>query len=88
MDKDTLTEHLLKLREEQHAVKQERAKLAREIRNTERRKSRLKRRAKLLTDDDLLQVLMIRKTARSSSVNGTEPEHSSGSGLTAEQRPP
>ena len=87
LDKDTLTEYLQKLKTEQQAAKQERRKLATEIRNAERRKSRLKKRAKLLTDDDLLQVLMIRKSARESHLTDMAPGQPSGSGLKDEERP-
>ena len=87
LDKDTLTEYLQKLKTEQQAAKQERKKLATEIRNAERRKSRLKKRAKLLTDDDLLQVLMIRKSARESLLPDMAPGQPSGSGLKDDERP-
>ena len=87
LDKDTLTEHLLRLKEEQQVAKDERRKLAAEIRNAERRKNRLRKRAKMLTDEDLLQVLMIRKTARQTQENATGQDPSGASGLSAEERP-
>ena len=86
LDKDTLTEHLLRLKEEQQVAKDERRKLAADIRNAERRKNRLRKRAKMLTGEDLLQVLMIRKTARQTQENATAQDPSSASGLSAEER--
>ena len=89
LDKDTLSEHIAMLREEQAAAKEKRARLARDLRNTERRKSRLRKRARMLTDEDLLQVLMLRKGMRNMS-KGDEDERtpmSAASGLTDEERP-
>ena len=87
LDKDTLSGHLLALKEEQQRAKSERKNLAAAIRNAERRKSRLRKRAKLLTDEDLLQVLMIRKAGREAQEGATKEHGASASGLTAEQRP-
>ena len=85
LDKDTLTEHLLRLKEEQQAAKEAKRKIAGEIRNAERRKSRLRKRAKLLTDEDLLQVLMLSKSARQTlEENVTTQDQGSASGFTAE----
>ena len=85
LDKDTLTEHLLRLKEEQQAAKEAKRKIAGEIRNAERRKSRLRKRAKLLTDEDLLQVLMLRKSARQTlEEHVTTQDQGGASGFTAE----
>ena len=88
LDKDTLSAHLLALKEEQQRAKNERKNLAAAIRNAERRKSRLRKRAKLLTDEDLLHVLMIRKASRQDQASATTEDRSGASGLTADQRPP
>ena len=90
LDKDTLSEHIAMLREEQAAAKEKRAKLARELKNTERRKSRLRKRARLLTDEDLLQVLMLRKGMRDISDDDSgaiQNPTSAPSGLTDAERP-
>ena len=67
LDKDTLSEQITMLREEQQAAKMKRAMLANNLRSTEKCKSRLRKRARLLTDEDLLQVLMLRKGMRNSA---------------------
>ena len=86
--KDTLSEHLRHLKEKQQQEKEARKKLAAEIRNTERRKSRLRKRAKMLTDEDLLQVLMLRKSARQAHEDAPPSEQpGTASGLTAAERP-
>ena len=88
LEKDTLTEHLRRLKDQQVREKEARKKLAAEIRNAERRKSRLRKRAKQLTDEDLLQVLMFRKAARQSQENTQQSEEPGiGSGLSAAERP-
>ena len=88
LEKDTLSEQIQLLKESQNEMKARRAALARDLRNTERRKSRLRKRARMLTDEDLLQVLMLRKGARnmiSRDVDGHTPT-SAASGLTDEER--
>ena len=89
LDKDTLSEQIIMLREEQQAAKLARAMLARNLRNTERRKSRLRKRARLLTDEDLLQVLMLRKGMRMACKEddeAVESPTSAPSGLTDDER--
>ena len=89
LDRDTLNEQIKGLKTDQAKVKAERAKLAKHLKNTERRKTRLHKRARLLTDEDLLQVLMLRKTQRTAQ-QGCEPsaaqENATGSGLSDAER--
>ena len=87
LDKDTLSAHLLALKDEQQRAKNERKRLAAEIRNAERRKSRLRKRAKLLTDEDLLQVLMLRKGAREAQEAVASETPGASSGLRLHERP-
>ena len=91
LDEDTLSERVKALKAEQAKARAERAALAKEIRNTERRKSRLRKRAKQLTDEDLLQVLMMRKSQREAqgltTPAKTEGSTASASGLTEADRP-
>ena len=90
LDKDTLSEQISMLREEQQAAKLARAMLARNLRNAERRKSRLRKRARLLTDEDLLQVFMLRKGMRDMADDDSEAiRHptSAPPGLTDAERP-
>ena len=89
LDKDILSEQISMLREEQQAAKLKRAMVQRNLRNTERRKSRLRKRARLLTDEDLLQVLMLRKGMRMScnrDDEAVESPTSAPSGLTDDER--
>ena len=89
LEKDTLSEQIRLLKDSQNEARARRAALARDLRTTERRKSRLRKRARLLTDEDLLQVLMLRKGMRNMS-RGDEDDRtptSAASGLTDEERP-
>ena len=90
LDKDTLSEQIRLLKDSQNEAKARRVALARDLRNTERRKSRLRKRARMLTDEDLLQVLMLRKGMRNMSKDKDEDDRtptSAASGLTDEERP-
>ena len=53
--------NVLRLKEEQAALRKERARLAQELKNAERRRKRLKGRAKLLTDAELMAVINLRQ---------------------------
>ena len=89
LDKDTLSEQIRLLKDSQNEAKARRVALARDLRNTERRKSRLRKRARMLTDEDLLQVLMLRKGMRNMSKDKDEDDGtptSAASGLTDEER--
>lgn len=58
---DALSESIQKLKDQQKALRDEKVKLTKDLRNAERRKKRLRSRARQLTDEDLVQVLMFRK---------------------------
>jgi len=60
---------VLRLKEEQNALRKERARLAQELKNAERRRKRLKQRAKLLTDTELLQVMNLRRDEKDCAVS-------------------
>ena len=49
------------LKKRQAELKRNRLEVSRALKNASRRKARLKKRAKLLTDDDLLAVVQLRK---------------------------
>ena len=61
-----IAEKISELRAEQQKVKNAKKKLAAEIRNAEKKKQRLRKRARMLTDADLVQVLVMRRKASSS----------------------
>lgn len=80
-----LNEAIKALKAQQAAAKAERLRITRELRNACRRKRRLQKRARQLTDNDLLEVLQMRAGAAmavdgesttaestSASANGTE----------------
>lgn len=76
-----------RLRAEQKKLREERARIARELKNAEKRRSRLKKRAKQLSDTDLMTVLQMRAVERNSSErdSGTSPAASSSQqGLVAD----
>ena len=58
---DPLTDKITSLRNQQIQQRKERHDIAKSLRNDEKRKRRLKKRAKQLTDEDLMQVMMLRK---------------------------
>ena len=59
-----LNSRIQELKRQQQEQKAERKRLARDLRNEERKKKRLREKAKQLTDDDLLTVLRLRQDAR------------------------
>ena len=61
---DPLKADLKRLKEEQQNLRAARKKLSKEVKNAKRRTQRLKKRARTLTDDDLVAVLMMRKQVK------------------------
>ena len=57
----SLTGAIDSLKTEQHRVREERKRLAKELKNAQRRKRRLKGKARQLSNDDLLAVLLMRE---------------------------
>ena len=64
MNKESIGSKLLteiqRLKAEQTAIRLSKQKVAKELKNAERKRSRLKKRAKLLSDNDLVAVMMLR----------------------------
>ena len=79
LEKDPLSEQILALRQEQDALRRQRKDLSKTLRLAEKKKNRLRNRAKALTDEDLIQVLMMRKEQR--ELAPTDAAASVGSGL-------
>ena len=73
----SLNGSIVALREEQTRMKDERKKLAKELKNAQRRKRRLKGRARQLSNEDLLAVLLMREEA--GNMGGASSSSSSGS---------
>ena len=55
-----LLPEIQRLKAEQAALRVKKQKVAKELKNAERKRSRLKKRAKLLSDNDLVAVMMLR----------------------------
>ena len=55
---------IARLKEEQKAPRAERKRVAKELKNQEKKRSRLRTKAKQLTDEDLLQVIHLRAAAK------------------------
>ena len=64
LEEDPLTKQILAMKEEQVRLKKEKQELKRKLKNAESRRSRLKKKARQLTDEDLVHVLMWRKEAK------------------------
>ena len=59
--KESLAESIIRLKVEQQQGRESRKRLSRELHNAQRRASRLKKRARQLTDGDLVEVLKMRE---------------------------
>lgn len=59
-----LAEKVQQLQAEQKSLATRKKEITQELRNAERRSKRLRLKARLLTDDDLVSVLMMRKETR------------------------
>ena len=66
-----LLQQIQKLKAEQKAARERRKVVNKEIKNAERRQRRLKTRARQLTNDDLLEVVMLRGDARASTAQSS-----------------
>ena len=64
LEKEPLSEQTSSLRHEQDARRRQRKELSKTLRLAEKKKARLRKRAQALTDEGLIQVLMMRKDQR------------------------
>ena len=64
LPQDALSRSIQTLKQRQADLRNTKKQITRELHNAERRKKRLRTRARQLTDEDLVQVLMMRKQAR------------------------
>lgn len=64
----TLTSRIDGLKAEQTALLQQKKRLAKDLRNAERKRRRLKQKAKTLSDEDLVQLLALRQKPTSKSM--------------------
>ena len=61
---DPLTQQIVEMKNEQARLKKEKQELRRRLKNAENRRSRLKKKARMLTDEDLVHVMMWRKESK------------------------
>ena len=64
LPEDALTASITRLKSRQAELRNQKRDLAKSLKNAERKKKRLRTRARQLTDEDLVQVLMLRKQQR------------------------
>ena len=64
LEKDPLSEQISALQQEQETLRRQRKELSKTLKLAERKKTRLRKRAKAMTNEDLIQVLMMRKEQR------------------------
>ena len=74
---DPLMDQIAKLKTSQKRLREEKLSISKDLRNAERRKKRLRTRAKQLTDDDLVAVLRMRKDIRDRGTGSTDPSSTS-----------
>ena len=61
---DPLTQQIVEMKNEQARLKKEKQDLRRRLNNAENRRSRLKKKARMLTDEDLVHVMMWRRESK------------------------
>ena len=91
LEDEALLNSIDRLKREQKAMKDHKKKLTKDLRNAEKRRSRLKKRARQLSDADLVAVLQMRGSLSSSagsSCAGTGASGSSDGGAAPPSRDP
>ena len=61
---DELTEQILRLQNEEKEMRANKKRVQADLRNAKRKKSRLTKRAKQLTDSDLIQIMRMREAKK------------------------
>ena len=61
---DELTEQILRLQNEEKEMRANKKRVQADLRNARRKKTRLTKRAKLLTDSDLFQIMQMREAKK------------------------
>ena len=67
---DPLTVQIVSMKNEQMRLKKEKQELRKRLKNAEAKRSRLKKKARQLTDEDLVHVMMWRKEAKQQKFAG------------------
>lgn len=79
---ESLSQQIKRLKLEQQQAKMEKQRVAKDLKNAQRRKSRLKKRARQLTDQDLVEVLQMRSDDLKN--NASTPQPSDGADSSSE----
>lgn len=79
---ESLSQQIKRLKLEQQQAKMEKQRVAKDLKNAQRRKSRLKKRARQLTDQDLVEVLQMRSDHLKN--NASTPQPSDGADSSSE----
>ncbi len=69
---EQLGESIARLKREQDAARETRKRVTKELKNAQKRKQRLKRRAKQLSDTDLVSVLQLRASEKAAVAAAAE----------------
>lgn len=84
-----LLAQIQKLKQDQADARKVRQKIAKDLRNAQRRKRRLKTRARMLTNDDLVAVLLMRQeSGATEAADEGAPEPFAGPEEPREDEPP
>ena len=70
----SLNASIERLKLEQHRLKTSKKQIVKELRNAERKRKRLRERARQLTDEDLLSVMLMRKEKKKEPTAAGGPE--------------
>ncbi len=70
--RDDLLARIRQLKDDQAVLRNQRKRIAKDLKNAERRRKRLKKKAKQLSDDDLVAVLRMRQSLSSSSTAASD----------------
>lgn len=72
LPEDPMRASILALKQQQSRLREEKLQLAKQIRNTRKRQQRLKVKAREMSDEDLVAVLMMRKEAAAAKARQAE----------------
>jgi hypothetical protein len=70
LPEDPLKQKIAKLKEEQETLRKARKEVRKQMKNTKRQQTRLRHRARLMTDEDLVAVLLMRKSRKAAAEGG------------------
>ena len=78
LPEDPLQQKIAKLKEEQETLRRARKDVRKQMKNTKRQQTRLRHRARLMSDEDLVSVLLMRKSRKSAADGARRGEAKAG----------